>query len=86
LLQLIRNKVTIAKNFNISPSEIDKMFYWEYEYLLDEINNNIKTENDRQKEENDKYNFNPNSMMRSMRSSLPKTSGYNIPKMPSFGH
>ena len=80
----------MAKNFNIAPSEIDRMYYWEYEYLLDEVNNHIKEENERQEKENDKYgDMNPKSMMRNAQSSMPKMSGYSMPKMPSmpsFGH
>ena len=40
--------------------------------------------------ENDKYgDMNPKSMMRNAQSSMPKMSGYSMPKMPSmpsFGH
>lgn len=86
LLQLIKNKVGLSKNFNIAPSEIDRMYYWEYEYMLEEVNNNIKSENERNEKEQAKYdNMNPRSMMNSMRSSLPKTPSISIPKMPSFG-
>lgn len=87
LLNLIKNKVSLSKNFNITPSEIDRMYYWEYEYLLDEVNNNIKAENERSEKENQKYgNFNTSSLMRNAKSQMPKTSGISIPKMPSFGH
>ena len=39
----IKNKVALAKTFYISPSEIDRMYYWEYEYLLEEVKFNIKS-------------------------------------------
>ena len=90
LLNLIKNKVALAKNFNIAPSEIDRMYYWEYEYLLDEVNNHIKEENERQEKENGKYgDMSPRSMMRNASSMMPKSSGFSAPKipsMPSFGH
>lgn len=87
LLNLIKNKVSLSKNFYIAPSEIDRMYYWEYEYMLDEVNNNIKIENERQEKENAKYgNMSPNSMMRNVQSQMPKMPSMNIPKMPSFGH
>ena len=80
LLNLIKNKVGLAKNFYIAPSEIDRMYYWEYEYMLDEVNNNIKAENERQEKENAKYgDMSPKSMMREARSSMP-----HMPKSPSF--
>lgn len=90
LLQLIKNKVALAKNFYIAPSEIDRMYYWEYEYLLEEVNANIKAENERQEKENGKYgDMNPRSMMRNASSMMPKSSGFSAPKIPSipsFGH
>ena len=87
LLNLIKNKVGLAKNFYIAPSEIDRMYYWEYEYMLDEVNNNIKAENERQEKENAKYgDMSPKSMMRNVQSQMPKMPSMNIPKMPSFGH
>lgn len=90
LLNLIRNKVNLSKNFYIAPSELDRMYYWEYEYLLEEVNSNIKAENERQEKENEKYSgMNPRSMMRNAHSMMPKSSGFSAPKipsMPSFGH
>jgi hypothetical protein len=90
LINLIKNKVVLSKNFNIPPSEIDRMYYWEYEYLLEEVNSNIKEENERQEKENGKYgDINPRSMMRNAHSMMPKSSGFSTPKipsMPSFGH
>jgi hypothetical protein len=90
LINLIKNKVGLSKNFNIPPSEIDRMYYWEYEYLLEEVNSNIKEENERQEKENGKYgDINPRSMMRNAHSMMPKSSGFSTPKIPSipsFGH
>lgn len=86
---MIKNKVALAKNFNIAPSEIDRLYYWEYEYMLDEVNNNIKAENERNEKEQEKYgNMNPRSMMRDAKKYAPSSgSGFNLPhmpKMPSF--
>ena len=95
LINLIKNKVGLAKNFYIAPSEIDRMYYWEYEYMLDEVNNNIKTENERNEKENEKYgNMNPKSMMSNARNSMPhmpKSPSFSMPSipkpsLPSFGH
>lgn len=90
LLNLIKNKVNLSKNFYISPSELDRMYYWEYEYLLEEVNYSIKAENERQEKENEKYSgMNPRSMMRNAHSMMPKSSNFSAPKipsMPSFGH
>lgn len=84
LVQLIKNKVSLSKHFYIAPSEIDRMYYWEYEYMLDEVNNNIKEENERNEKENGKYgNMNPRSMMRDAGRYMPKSSS--VPKIPSLG-
>ena len=77
LLQLIRNKVALSKNFYIAPSEIDRMYYWEYEYFMDEVNRTIKEENERNQKQSEQYNT--NSMMRQVKSSMPK-----MPSMPKF--
>ena len=85
LLNLIKNKVSLSKNFNITPSEIDKMYYWEYEYMLDEVNNTIKEENEKNEKENNKYgNMNPRSMMRDTGKYMQK-SNISTPKIPSIG-
>jgi hypothetical protein len=85
LLNLIQNKVALSKNFYIAPSEIDRMYYWEYEFFLEEVNNNIKSENERQEKESSKYgDLNPHSAMRNARSMVPKTPSFNMPKMPSM--
>lgn len=85
LVQLIRNKVSLSKNFNIAPSEIDRMYYWEYEYLLDEVNNTIKAENEKNEKDNKKYgNMNPHSMMRDAGKYMPKNN-ISTPKIPSIG-
>lgn len=74
----------MSKNFNIAPSEVDRMYYWEYEYFLDEVNNNIKAENERNEKENEKYgDMNPNSMMRNASKYIPSTGSMNtnFPKL-----
>lgn len=82
LIQLIKNKVALSKNFYIAPSEIDKMYYWEYEYMLEEVNDTIKKENERNEKEQSKYgNMSTSSLMRDAKSALPKTPSYNFPKI-----
>lgn len=80
LIQLIRNKVALSKNFYIAPSEIDRMYYWEYEYFMEEVNRTIKEENERNQKQNEQYNS--NSMMRNAKSYMPKMPS--TPKMPSM--
>ena len=81
LLNLIRNKISLSKHFYIAPSEIDRMYYWEYEFFLDEVNQNIKAENEKQEKENDKYkHYNPNSISKNISSSMPKMPKMQTPK------
>ena len=79
---LISTKASIAKNFHISPTEIDKMMYWEYELFLDALNEQIKEENEQQQNEMDKdvdryrkMASNPSKLMKS-----PKMPNISIPK------
>ena len=70
---LVQNKFVICREFHIQPSEIDKMIYFEYEYLLEDIANYTKKqEADYKKQENQYKMPNPNSY---------KTPSFNMPKM-----
>lgn len=81
LLNLIRNKISLSKHFYIAPSEIDRMYYWEYEFFLEEVNQNIKSENERQEKESDKYKqYNPNKISKNISSSMSKMPSMQTPK------
>ena len=41
---MVRNKAAIAKYLSIQPSEIDRMYYWEYEYLMEDMNEMMEKE------------------------------------------
>ena len=76
LENLVRNKLFICKNNNIQPSEIDRMWYFEYETLVKEINEYQKKEEEEQKKQEKEQNKNmPNigsmmSQQRQMQSNL----------------
>ena len=81
LENLVRNKLYICKEYHIQPSEIDRMMYFDYETMLEEIKQiqtNQEKENEKQQEQYDKMqsSMNPGSMMRNMQ--MPKM------QMPSF--
>lgn len=81
LENLVRNKLYICKEYHIQPSEIDRMMYFDYETMLEEIKQiqtNQEKENEKQQEQYDKMqsSMNPASMMRNMQ--MPKM------QMPSF--
>ena len=79
-MHLIKMKATLAKNFHIQPSEIDKMPVWEYELFIQYINDEVKEENDKQQKEMDKYNINDYRKM-SDPSRIQKMSQPQMPKM-----
>lgn len=88
VMQQIKVKAAISKQFHIPPSEIDRMPYWEYELWMKEINDAVKEENEAQQEQLDKYKI--DETMASIRSgkmtknAMPsKIPG--MPKMPDFG-
>lgn len=86
LAKLAELKATLAKNFHIQPSEIDRMVYWEYELFLQSMNEQVKEENDRQKAEMDKYHINEHldSVRPGNIRKMTDPSRYS-PQMPSFG-
>lgn len=79
VVRLTQTKAALLKNFRMQPSEVDQMVYWEFEYFINALNQQVKEENDRQQAEMDKYKV--NDRMASM-NRQPKI---NQPKYPSFG-
>lgn len=81
LLNLIKNKASLAKNFHIQPSEIDIMPMWEYEIFMNSINDMVTKENEDQQKEMDKYNIEDYKNMANPKN-LQKS--YQIPKVPNI--
>lgn len=82
---LVRNKLTISRDYHIQPSEIDKMVYFEYEYILEDINEERKEQEKRNQEEEKKYSnltsgMNQNSMMRNISRNMPSMPKVSMPK------
>lgn len=67
---MVKNKLHICKEWHIQPSEIDKFVFYEYEWILEEINVIQKEQEKQRQEEEKKYS----SMQ----------SAYKQPKMPSM--
>ena len=92
---LIKIKAVLSKEFHIQPSEIDKMPAWEYELYVKEINDIVKEENERNKQEMDKAGLkdaqkasNPSNIQKMQSAAMPKmpnisinTSGMKMPKL-----
>lgn len=86
LKNLVKNKLYICKEYHLQPSEIDRMVYYEYEWILEEINilqKEQEKQNEAQQKEYDSMhkNMNPNSMMRNMQSSMPNMGSMKMPNM-----
>ena len=79
LRNLVKSKLYIAREWHIQPSEIDKLAYYEYEQMIEEINASNKEQEKRNKEEEQRY--------AAMQSSIPnmnsisKNFGKNMPNM-----
>lgn len=80
IVNYIKNKAALAKNFHIQPSEIDKMPTWEYEYFMMALNDLVNDENEEQKKEMSKYNIDQYKKMANPNSYKNMAS----PKMPSM--
>ena len=82
LENLIKNKIYIAKEYHIQPSEVDKMPFYEYEIYLEQMNLIAKKQEEENKKQQEEYDnmrssMNPAKMMNNM------NSGMSMPKMPS---
>ncbi len=78
---MIQIKASLAKNFHIQPSEIDRMPMWEYELFIQEMNKQVKEENEKQQGEMDKYHV-KDYMKNANSKNIGKMT--QPPKMPSF--
>jgi len=67
---LIKNKFEFLWQKQISPSEFDKMAYWEFEFYIDLMNDRNKEESKQHKEQQQKQEEQKSSMM-------PKIPDYN---------
>ena len=73
---LAKNKLFICKDFNYSPEYIDKMPFYEYEWLIQDINEFRKKEDEeRKKQEKEQGGYKAPKMP-----SMPKIPTVSIPK------
>ena len=84
---MVQNEAILSyKDWHVPISELERLPYWQYEYLLKEINKINKEEEERQKEENEKYSSENiskdiNSYKRKFGLS---NSSFKMPSMPSM--
>ena len=90
LIEHIKLRAILAKQYHIQPSEIDKMSYWEFELFIKYLNDAAQEENNRQQAEMDKYNVNeymnmarPGNISKMTQAAVPKMPDMNLGKMPT---
>ena len=84
LINYIKVKSILAKEFHIQPSELDRMPAWEYELFMKEINNAVKEENERNQKEMDKAGYDKMQKMSNPKYAQ-QMSKQQMPKMPNMG-
>lgn len=83
---LVKNKLIIARDYHIQPSEIDKLVFFEYEYILEDITKEQKEAEKKNKEEQKQYSGsgkvpNYNQISSSLSRSMPSLPKITIPKL-----
>ena len=83
---MVKNKLLLCKEYHIQPSEIDRFVYYEYEWILEEINVLQKQQEEYQEAQQEDYENMRNSMnmrsaMSSMKSSMPNMGSMKMPTM-----
>jgi patatin-like phospholipase/acyl hydrolase len=85
LVNFIKTKAILSKEFKIQPTEVDKMPMWEYELFLQHLNSLVKEENDNQRKEMDKYHIDDYKKTVNQ-ARMNKTPNYSIPKIPNISN
>lgn len=90
-MNYIKIKAVFAKDFHISPSELDKMPAWEYDLFLKEVNQLVKEENEKNQQEMDKSGYKDAHKMSDPRYAQRMSNKYTnniktpaMPKMPKM--
>ena len=73
---MVRSKLYICRDYHIQPSEIDRMVYFEFEYIIEDVNKEAKEQEKKNKEEQKQYE--------SMRKGTSSYKTPQAPKMPSM--
>lgn len=76
---MVKNKLFIAKEWHIQPSEIDSMVFYEYEWMLEEINI-IQKEQEKQNQEEEKKYASMQKSFKQPKMTMPTMPKFNMPK------
>ena len=83
---MVINKLNIAKEWHIQPSEIDRLAFYEYEMICEQIHITQKEQEKREKKQNEQYSnmqssMDPSRYMRNMNNNMP---GMKMPSLPKL--
>lgn len=86
---MVRNKAAIAKYLSIQPSEIDRMYFWEYEYLMEDMNEMMEKEKEQNESDGEgSISQQASSTMRDIQkqssSMLPSMNNIKTPQIPQM--
>ena len=75
LRNLVKNKILISKEYHLQPNIIEGLPYYEYEWILEEINIVQKDQETQQQEQTEQYeqmkqSMNVGSMMKDVKSNM----------------
>ena len=92
IINFLKIKAILSKEFHIQPSEVENMPVWEYEIFIRELNGIVKEENERNEKEMDKAGVkdaqkmaNPNTLRRMQQASTPKMPEMKMPNITING-
>ena len=77
---LVRNKLFICREWHIQPSEVDKLVFFEYEYMLEDINKDQKDRAEQREKEEKQYA----DMQRSYKNPMAAAGNYKMPSASNF--
>ena len=83
---MVANKKVLCKHFNIQPSELERMPFWEYEMSIKECEKIAEEEKKQQEDESGKYNmhnYNPSNYQKQANRMMSNQKMPSMPKMPS---
>ena len=78
---MVQNKLFICKEYHVQPSEIDRMVFFEYEYVLEYIKKEQAEAKKRQEEDEKKYG---NMKMPNYSSMMNNISSHSTPSLPKI--
>ena len=79
---LVQSKIVLCKNFNIQPSEIDRMPFWEWEISRKQAEDMAEEEKKQQEEQSKGHSM--TNYQAQARRMMPNPYNNGVPRMPSM--